>query len=59
MTESVKLYAAEVLQTATQHLVNMAELMEEDLLQQSSAVSKLDRHCNSIIQVSGDCGPCV
>lgn len=51
MTESVKLYTAEVLQTTTQHLVNIAELMEEALLQQSTTIAKLDRQCNSILQV--------
>ena len=51
VTESVKGYAAEVLQTATQHLVNMAELTEEMMLQQSATIGQLNTQCSSILQV--------
>ena len=51
VTESVKGYAAEVLQTATQHLVNMAELTEEMMMQQSTTIGQLNTQCSSILQV--------
>lgn len=50
VTESTKAYAAEVLQAATQHLLNTADLVDGTIADQSAFVSTIDRGCNQVLQ---------
>lgn len=51
MTDSSKQYAKDVLQAATQHLLNIADLVDGAIADQSTAVNDLDTNCQTLLQV--------
>ena len=51
MTESTKAYAREVLQAATQHVLNIADLVDGTAADRLAAVDHLDSSCKNILQV--------
>lgn len=51
MTDSSKQYAKDVLQAATQHLLNIADLVDGTIADQSTAVNDLDTSCQTLLQV--------
>lgn len=51
VTESTKAYAKEVLQAATQHLLNIADLLDGTIADRSQAVDELDTNCQVALQV--------
>ena len=51
MTESTKAYAKDVLQAATQHLLNIADLVDGTIADQSGAIDELDTSCRVALEV--------
>lgn len=51
VTESTKAYAKEVLQAATQHLLNIADLVDGTSADQAATVAQIDRNCRMVLQV--------
>ena len=51
MTDSSKQYAKDVLQAATQHLLNIADLVDGTIADHSAAVDDLDTSCQTLLQV--------
>ncbi|KAL3153429.1 hypothetical protein ABBQ38_011764 [Trebouxia sp. C0009 RCD-2024] len=50
VTDSSKQYAKDVLQAATQHLLNIADLVDGTIADQSTAVNDLDTSCQTLLQ---------
>lgn len=51
MTDSCKQYAKEVLQAATQHLLNIADLVDGTIADHSAAADDCDTNCQTLLQV--------
>lgn len=51
VTESTEAYAKDVLQAATQHLLNIADLVDGTIAERSEAVDELDSNCQVALQV--------
>ena len=51
VTESTKAYAKDVLQAATQHLLNIADLVDGTIADLSEATDELDTSCQVALQV--------
>lgn len=50
VTDSCKQYAKEVLQAATQHLLNIADLVDGTIADHSAAADDCDTNCQTLLQ---------
>ena len=52
VTKNIKGYIREVLQATTQHLLNVADLIDGTIVDQTAAVGQLDTACSNMLEVS-------
>lgn len=50
VTENIKGYIREVLQATTQHLLNVADLIDGTIVDQTAAVGQLDTACSNMLE---------